>query len=610
MKPAAAAAILLLLSTLAAGAQEPPETAGAIPSPPSRPPILGTRGVVSSGHYLSTLAGIEVLRAGGNAFDAGVAAAMALKALRMDGGGWCGEAPVILYSARDGEVLTRTGAGTAPAEAAARLQPGEGALVPADVDVWTAVLARYGTRAFADVARWALDIAENGYPLYRSQMERIERDREAILRRPANAGLWYPSGADRRPRMGDPVVNPGLARLLRYLIAAERKALEAGASRAEAIRFVRDAFYAGEPARAAEASGVLRYADMAGYEGKWAPALPATYREYEIRVPEGWTQGPALILMLNMLEGFDLQALGFNTPAYIHLLSQAADLAMADCRRYVGDPDFNPAPTALYSKEYAQERARLIRPDLAFADRPPWGDPVRLKAVAADWPAPGAVLGVAERAQGGEGESAPSGASSLSVADGQGNLFSMTVSGGQAETTAGADAAPGKGAAGSVTPLIPGWGFGLGGAMGEFDPGNGSANRPAPGKRPRLASVPMLVLKDGRPFLALSASGSGRAAQALLQVFLNIVVWGMDPQAAVDQPRFGGRIDRGPAGLNVEEPIPPETVRELEAKGQPVRVWRMGSSAAGAPAVTGHDPDSGLLTAAADERGEAYALGF
>ncbi len=615
MRPAAPLALLvlsLLLGGLAphrSAAQDPPEPG--IPTPPgptrevpapSAPVETPLRGVIASGHVLATRVGIGILRAGGNAFDAGLGTAMALKALRAGGTHWGGSAALVLYSARDGETMTRTGVGIAPAGfasgsgapagfasgggappagttserlPAAGQDPAAAALVPADVDVWLAVLARYGTLDFAGVSRGALEIA----------------------------------GAD--------PAGPG--RLIRYLTEAEQRARAAGASRIEAIRAARDAFYRGEPAQAADVfyrsqpGGVLRYKDLAGYAGKWLPPRESTYRGCRVRVPEGWSQGPVLVLMLNMLEGYDLKALGFNSAAYIHLLSQVIDLAMSDGRRYVGDPDFSLPSLALYSQEYAHERSGLIRADLAFQDMPPWGDPARMKGVAEGSPTrfaaapgpdetpsagtPGAdILGV-----GAVPRSAGTCGSSLCAMDAEGNLLAMTLDGWEGEAGAGA---------GDVSAAIPGWGFGLVGGLHAFDPEPLAANSPAPGKRPRVAGVPVLVLRDGQPFLAMSAPGGERSAQAVLQVLVNIVDWGMSPEEALDQPRFGSEnfvtagasFNLHPAGLVVEDRVAPEVVQELEAMGHRVQTWRAWSEKAGVPTAVSRGPAGGPPAASVDVR--------
>ncbi len=582
-----------------------------------RPRVMGTNGVISSGHYLATQAGYEVLRAGGNAFDAGVAAGMALKVVKMDYAGWTGVAPLLVYSAAEDRVLTRVGAGTSPALATLDYflehgkSPINNALIPADVDVWLAALDRFGTISFSEAAQLALRIAEEGYHLYKMQKRMIEDHRDGILAFPYNRDFWFPNGVGEQ-RLGDLMVNADLGRLIRHLMEAERQALAAGGSRSDGIRAARDAFYQGEPARAVdrffrEQEGIVRYEDLANYESRWEEPLGTDFHGYDVHAAAGWSQGPRIVLMLNMLENYDLRALGYNTPEYIHLVSQVINLAMADAHRYVADPDFAPPPENLYGKEYARQRIELIDEARAFPDMPPWGDPERMAAVADDAPAgfvePLSTDAAAGRPGADDSDHAAlyGDTSSLNVMDGEGNVFSLTESDGH-----------------TSTPMIPGWGFGLGGRMYQFNLDPELANVMAPGKRPRNTNSPLLVMKDGQPYMGLSTPGGDQQLQSLLQVFLNVVVWGMSPEQALDQPRFGSynfpgtgsEVNDNPAVLNLEDRIPAATAAALRALGHDVRSWGRWNWRACAPTVTWRDPETGVMIAAGDVRRETASLGF
>ncbi|MCY3610859.1 MAG: gamma-glutamyltransferase [Gemmatimonadetes bacterium] len=581
-----------------------------------RPRVMGTHGVISSGHYLATQAGYDVLKAGGNAFDAGVTAGMALKALKMDYAGWTGVAPLIVYSAAEDLVITRVGAGTSPALATLDhflehgKSPVNNALIPADVDVWLATLDRFGTLSFSEAALPTLRIAEEGYHLYKMQKWMIEDQMDEILAFPYNRDFWFQNGVGEQ-RLGDLMINADLGRLIRYMMAAEEQALAAGASRSEGIRAARDAFYKGEPARDVdrffrEQGGIVRYEDLAGYESRWEEPLGTSFQGYDVYTGDGWSQGPRIVLMLNMLENFDLPALGYNTPEYIHLLSQVINLAMSDSHRYVGDPDFAPAPDGLYGKAYARERIGLIDEKRTFQDMPPWGDPAAMAAVASGAPTSFVVAGGAPASfvvAGADGnEPARSiDTSSLNVMDGEGNLFSLTESDGH-----------------TFTPMIPGWGFGLGNRMGQFNLDPELANVMAPGKRPRNTNSPLLVMKDGQPFMGLSTPGGDQQLQSLLQVFLNVVVWGMSPEQALDQPRFGSynfpatgsEVNTSPAVLRLEDRIPAETAEALREMGHDVESWGLWNWRACAPTVTWRDPETGVMIAAGDVRRETASLGF
>ena len=575
-----------------------------------RPRIMGTHGVISSGHYLSTMAGMEVLKRGGNAFDAGVSAAMALKVMKMGYAGWNGVAPLILYSAAEGRVLTRVGAGTSPAKATLEhfLKHGKTdhnvALIPADVDVWLATLARYGTLSFQQAAQPALEIAEGGYHLYKHQKGLLDELQDDIVRLPYNKAFWFPKGAGNH-RLGDLMVNKDLGRLIRYMMRAEAQAVAGGAGRNDAIRAARDAYYKGEPARAAAAhyaeyeDAIVAYEDLAGYEGAWMRPLHTSFLGYDVYVCDGWSQGPRLLLFLNMLENFDLKKMGYNSPEYIHHISQVINLGFSDSHKYIGDPNFTKTPASLYTKAYAGKRASLVDARKAFSDMPPWGDPESMKAVASDSPKQFTSPST-EDAAAFTSHRELEDTTSLNVMDRAGNVFSMTESDGH-----------------MTSPMIPGWGFGLGRRMTQFNLDPSLANVMAPGKRPRNTNNPVLVLKDGRPFMGISTPGGDQQAQAMLQVFLNVVLWGMSPEQALDQPRFGSynfpatgqAINRNPARLNLESRIPQSTFDALRVLGHDVQDWGRWNWRACALTLTYRDPETGLMIAAGDVRRETASLG-
>ena len=580
-----------------------------------RPRVMGTHGVLATGHYLSTIAGIEAFKKGGNAFDAGVTAAMAIKVVKMGFAGWTGVAPLTLYSASDGAVMTRVGAGTSPAAATLNYFLAHGktdinlALLPADVDVWLAALDRYGTFSFAEAAGAALEIAENGYHLYKLQKSLLDDQRHNILKFPYNVKFWLQNGVGGQ-RLGDRMVNKDLGKLIRTMIDAEKKALVSGGTRSAGIQAARDAFYKGDPARAVgkyyqDQGGLVTYEDMANYKGKWMPPLHTNYQGYDVYVCDGWSQGPRLILFLNMLENFDLRSLGYNTPEYIHLISQVINLGMSDSHKYIGDPDVVDVPKALYSKQYARKRVELIDMERAFQDMPPWGDPERILSRASDSPSSFTENNYLRGSRRASVEVTSAtwsfDTTSLNVMDGDGNIFSMTESDGHMST-----------------PMIPGWGFGLGGRMGQFNLDPSLANVMAPHKRPRNTNNPFLVLKGGQPFMGFSTPGGDQQAQAMLQVFLNVVIWGMSPEQALDQPRFGSynfpptgsEVNRTPAQLKLEERIPAEPAQALRHNGHDVGSWGLWNWKAGALTVTYRDPETGVLIAAGDVRRETSSLGY
>ena len=532
---------------------------------------------------------------------------MTLKVTKMDYAGWNGVAPLIAYSAADQAVVTRIGAGTTPAAATLDYfldhgkTPTNTALVPADVDVWLAALARYGTISFAEAARSALDAAEHGYHMHKMQKWLLDTQTQEALGYPYKVEFWFQHGVGRQ-RVGDLMVNRDLGRLIRYMMTAERDALANGTTREESLRAARQAFYAGEPARAAadflaEHGGILTYEALSTYEGAWMAPLHTIYEGYDVYVPDGWSQGPRLILFLNLLRQFDVRALGFNTPDYIHLLSQVIALGMADSHRYVGDPDVVDMPPALFSDAYAATRATLVNMERAFPDMPPWGDPTRGLAAAAESPTRFTPTHGAPAAPAPD----PLDTSSLNVMDAEGNLFSLTQSDSHI-----------------VSPMIPGWGFGLGRRMAQFNLDPGLANVMAPGKRPRNTNAPVLVMRNGEPVMGLSTPGADQQLQAILQVLLNVIVWDLPPEHALDQPRFGSQnfpatgteVNLTPARLNLEDRIPDYTADALRARGHDVRPWGVWSYLTGAVTVTYRAPGETTMIAAGDVRRETVSLGF
>jgi gamma-glutamyltranspeptidase/glutathione hydrolase len=289
--------------------------------------------------------------------------------------------------------------------------------------------------------------------------------------------------------------------------------------------------------------------------------------------------------------------LGYNTPEYIHVVSQVINLGMSDSHKHVGDPDFVKAPKALYTKEYARKRVELIDPENAFEDMPPWGDPDNMRSVASDSP----MIFSRKESRDGSARRRIEDTTSLNVMDAEGNVFSMTESDGH-----------------MVSPLIPGWGFGLGRRMEQLNLDANLANVMAPKKRPRNTNTPVLIMKDGKPFMGLSTPGGEQQLQAILQVFLNVVVWGMSPEQALDQPRFGSynfpatgfEVNENPGRLCLEERIPSETFETLRKMGHKVESWGLWNWRACALTVTYRDPETGLLIAAGDVRRETHALGY
>jgi len=578
--------------------------------PALRPAVAGRNGMVSSGHPLATAAAYDVLRSGGNAVDAGVAAGLCLNVVHSDMTSLAGVAPITMYLAGPDRVVTLDGLGVWPAAAtlqrltgAERQRIPEGfrfAVVPAAAAAWLTALERYGTLSFGRVAGAAIGWAEGGFPMHPFMAYNLARDAEAYRRWPTTAEVFLPGGEP--PRPGAVFRQPDLARTLKGMADAERKAAHLG--RAEGVAAARDFFYRGPVAEAvaefsARHGGLMTLEDLAGFRVREEPAATVRFRDVDVHGCGPWCQGPALLEALAILEHLDLAAMGHNTTAYVHAVTEVLKLAYADREAYVGDPAFVEVPLAgLLSESYGAERAAAIRTDRAFRGLPDPGNPWPHQGVPdrgpAPMPAPPGPTGVV-------GPGGGSDTSFVCVMDGAGNVFAATPS----DSTGGG-------------PVIPGLGFALSarGNQSRLDPGHPACL--APGKRPRLTPNPALAFRDGQPWLVWGTPGGDVQPQAMLQVLLNLVEFGMHPQAAVEAPRFATFSFPNsfyphqyfPGRLAVESRIPAAVRDELASLGHQVVGWPAFASQAGGVCLVLRDRDTGVLYGAADPRRESYAFGW
>ena len=342
------------------------------PPPESlRPTLVGSRFAVSAGHPLVADVAVRVLHAGGNAVDAGVAGGLAANVVQSDMCNFGGVAPLLVRAAGDEVVHSVAGLGTwgtgATVEAyrerygAAMPPGGPCAIVPGAPAAWIAALKRFGTWSFADVAAPAIAYAREGFPLDLRLAQSLEVMGPAFASWPSSRSIYWP--ADRPPRTGELLVQDDLGRLLERLAAAET-----GATRADALTNVHKAFYEGEVAErivrwVVEDGGWMILDDLARFEAEITPAVSTRYGGWEINVTDTWTQGPALLQMLNILGGIDVAALGHNSADYLHVLAEVMRLAFADRERYYGDPRQVDVPLDwLLSEAHADDLRAQIRP--------------------------------------------------------------------------------------------------------------------------------------------------------------------------------------------------------------------------------------------------------
>jgi gamma-glutamyltranspeptidase/glutathione hydrolase len=564
--------------------------------------VMGRRWAVAAGHPLAAQAAARILAGGGNAVDAGVAAGVMLGVVHPDMVSFAGVAPILVHLARTGETFEVSGVGPYPRAATAdfyrtrcdgQIPPGVlRTVVPAAPDAWCAALMRWGTRSLAEVLAPALECAEEGFPVSPFSAFLMRRSAEGYRRWSSSAALYLPGGEP--PVAGQRLAQPELAATMRLMLEAEARAR--GRGRAEAIRAGRDVFYRGEIAERIarfhrEAGGLLTVEDLADFEVEVTPALRGSFRDWEVATCRFWCQGPVLLQMLNLLEGEDLAALGHNSPRCLHLLLEAMKLAFADREAYYGDPRHVKVPAdGLLSKLYAEGRRSLIHPDRAWPDLPPPGDPDRLAAVVNGAPTVPPV----------RGEPGLVDTSYVAVVDAEGNGFSATPSDPNADS-----------------PVVPGVGCVVSprGSQGWLTPGHPS--EVAPGKRPRLTPAPAIALRDGRLWMPFGTPGGDVQQQAMLQVFLNVAVFGMLPQEAVEAPRVATRSfpdsfwphPSAPGIVEAERRIRAETRAALADLGHQLRDWPDWDWRAGAVCAIQVRPD-GTLLAGADPRRGAHAIAW
>jgi gamma-glutamyltranspeptidase/glutathione hydrolase len=515
----------------------------------------GTQGAVAAGGQGAVDSGMEILRAGGNAIDAAVATILALSVT--DSKQFCfgGEVPILVYDAKRGKVEVISGMGAAPKLATFEffeklgkipLRGIEPAAVPAALDACLVALARYGTKTFADAAAPMLRLLEKG------------------------TASWHPD----------------LAATVRRLVEAEKTA---EGDRGMRIRAVGDYFYRGPVAREIEAwcrenGGLLRAEDLAAHVTRVEEPVSVDYRGHTVYKCGAWTQGPALLEILRLLEGFDLQGMGHNSADAIHVSLEALKLGFADRDVYYADPLVADVPLKdLLSKEYADLRRPLIDLKRASLELRP-GDPRRRKP----------LLDASEFRTGQGGRAHDT--TTCVTADRWGNVVAATPSGWS----------------GVVAGKTGVW---LGTRLQSFNLWKGTPNCIAPGKRPRITLTPTLVLKDGKPVLAVSVAGGDAQDQVTLQVVINALDFGFPPDRAVTAPRFTtahfvssfGQAPPKLGSLTLQREIEGDVAGELRKRGHQVT---SASAPLWHPVAIGIDPKTGELRAAGDPKARRHAAAY
>lgn len=502
----------------------------------TRSEVYAPHAMAATSHPLATQIALDVMRAGGSAVDAAIAANAALGLMEPTGNGIGGDLFAIVWDPKTQKLHGYNGSGRSPRSLTlAEFQrrgltdiPPHGPLpvtVPGTVDGWFALHERFGKRTMAENLAPTIRYAREGHPVHEVIAYYWDRSVPRLSKWPGFSEQFTIDG--RAPRTGETWRNPNLADTLQTIA-------EGG----------RDAFYKGEIARTigdyfAANDGFLSYEDMAAHAGEWVDPVSTNYRGYDVWELPPSGQGIAALQILNLLEPYDMASFGFGSPEHVHLFVEAKKLAFADRARWYADPDFHPAPVAkLISKDYARERGQLISMDRALREVQP-GTPKQLD----------------------EGDTIY-----LTTADADGMMVSLIQSNY-------------RGMGSGMAP--PGLGFILQDRGEQFVLKAGHPNSFEPGKRPFHTIIPAFVTKDGKPWLSYGVMGGAMQPQGHVQILLNLIDFGMNLQEAGDAPRIQHDGSTDPAGqatamtdggeVDLETGFPYETVRALMRKGHSVR---------------------------------------
>jgi gamma-glutamyltranspeptidase/glutathione hydrolase len=560
-----------------------------------RPTVVARHGMVAAGHPLAAEAGLRILKAGGNAVDAAIATWAVQGEVEPGMTGLGADMFALIYLAKTGEVKFINGTGFAPQAATIDFYKSKGGLpdegplsiaVPGAVGGAALALKKYGTKPLSDVLAPAIEIAEQGFPITETLAGQLAGGREKLAKWPSTTKIWFKDG---KPlTTGDILVNPALAKTLRA-IAAQGP----------------DAFYKGEIAKTTadflkKSGGIITEADLRSYEPFEDVPVRTTYRGIDVFECPPNSQGFLMLEALNILEGFDLKAMGHNSAPYLHAVTEALKLSFADRNKYVGDPKFvtNIPMKALLSKEYAATRRAQINPDKAIEGEPAPGDPFKFTTTSAQ--AYAAPQAVPSHVGAFNPDEILNLTTYLTVVDKDHNMVSLTSS------------------------LLSGFGSGLVVDNGGFflndrmryfylEPDN--VNSLQPGKRVRQTINPAMALRDGKPFLAFGTPGADTQPQTQLQFFLNVVEFGMPVQRALEQPSVISNSFRDSysphavVGKLLTPAMLPQNVKDgLAARGHKLDI----RDVKGVGSVKGIliDPRTGVLHGGVSPTGDSYVMAW
>jgi gamma-glutamyltranspeptidase / glutathione hydrolase len=530
----------------------------------SRVAVTACNGMVASAHPLASLSGLRVLVDGGNAIDAAVATAATLNAVEPNMSGALGVGQMLVRTANNDEVIALDFGGRSPAAATPEAFAGDNAipqddlrsaLVPANLGGWLAALERFGSMDRARVFRDVIDYAENGFPLTEGNAGWIATNRARLQTFETSRRFYANNPA---PSAGAIFRQPQLAESYRRFVAEGADALYGGAIGGEIARYCQ------------EQGGLITREDLAQPQLRWTTPIGTRFREFDVLTMPPPSMGIQILITLNLMEGFDAQALGHNSADYLHVLIESIKLASVDRAEYTTRPD---APVdKLLSKEYATQRRNLISARQAV-DSP--GE---------RWSRSGPlVAGVA-------GD--PGHTTYLCAADSVGNVVSMTQSLGNAF---------GCGAIAGETGLF------LNDFAWWFDVEAGSPNQIAPNRPVEQCLSPCMVLNSGQLLMAIGTPGGHGIPQTTSQMLLNVLDFGMSVQEAIEAPRI--RVFAG-THVDIEDRVPADVRAKLEAFGHALTVLPAFHWGVGGGQGLYRVAESGAFIGGADPRRDGYAMGW
>ena len=614
-----------------------------------KPPLHGKNWMAVTGKPLAATAGSIIFQKGGNAVDA-ACAMLAATCTMWDALSWGGETQALIYNPKTKKVIAINALGVAPTGATVAFFKSKGYEFPPEYGPLAAVtpgtpgglcymLAKYGTMSLKEVLAPAMQLAA-GYPIEAQTANSMELHKKMLKEWPYSAAVFLPHTRDKReaPEAGEIFVQKDLLATLTKMVEAEQRALNAKKSRKEAIMAANDRFYKGDIANefvrgSKEQGGLITKEDLAKWKPREEEPLHTNYKDIEVYKLQQWTQGPMLLQSLNILENFDLKAMGYNSSRYIHTVYQTMNLTFADRDFYYGDPYFPPDEpiSGLLNKEYAKKRASLITFDENDVNAGP-GDPYpfegksnpyinllkqRMYLTDSTKNKPGNPLPAHDRSQATVLENNTSfkdaeymdrlwrGTTSVEAADKEGWVVSVTPSGGW------------------LPACIAGHtGVGMSQRMQSFvlDSSIDPFNVLEPGKHPRVTLTPTLALKDGKPYLCFSVQGGDTQDQNLLQFFLNMVEFGMTVQQATEAANFNTDqlwLSLGGSKMEDRKPRPGEILLS-DSTPDPVRsdLQKMGYKISFGNRTSGPinaiyiDRKHGSLWGGSSNNGEDYGIGW